>query len=132
DPFWNPYGHLDNIHFHTMLGYIGFDSSSPQINTNVTVDGSLGTYLVTHTLAAHGKSGFPFVFGRCNARGTWMPLAGSVPVIVWTGSEANVINFTLAVNATHVAIVETRSFDSANAFSSFVVPVQVYFSKEVA
>lgn len=131
-PFSNPYGNLDKLHFHTMFDYIAFDSATPLISTNVSIDGSLGVYSRFHTLGAHGKSGFPFVFGRCNARGVWMPLAGSVPVAVWTGNEANVINLTLAVSSSHVGVAETRSFNGAGTFDSFNVPVQVFVSREVA
>lgn len=130
--FVNPYSYLNDIHFHTMFDYIAFDSATPLISTNVTIDGSAGEYSLFHTLGTHGKSGFPFVFGRCFARGAWMPLAGSVPVAVWTGTEANVINLTLAVSASHIGVAETRSFNGAGTFDSFNVPVQVFVSREVA
>jgi hypothetical protein len=132
-PFSAPLSHLSRVKFHTDFDYLSFNSGTPTISTTVTVNGSLGHYQYTHDIGAHGAAGTPFAFGRVFVSGAWQPLTGTVPVVQFiSAGESNLICFNLAVSASQVYIIETRSFNSSGAFSSAALSVQVYVSRQVA
>lgn len=134
-PFNDPRANLSRLHFHSDLDYIAFTQGTPAISSSITLDGSQGFYYraTPHNLGGHGKAGIPFVYGRIYARGAWIPLCGTVPVYEWSSASAhNLVCVTLAVDGTNVYLAETRSFDGAGAFATFMANVEIFISEVFA
>lgn len=133
NPLTAPRSNLSRLHFHSDFDYVGFgvESSVPTISTTVSISNASGFYYKnpSHNLGAHGKSGIPFVYGRIFARGVWMPLCGSIPVVVFaSNTQHNLINVSLAVDDTYVYLAEQRSFNGT-IFTSITPNVEVWVSE---
>ena len=133
-PMANPASYLGRTKFHTSFAYLPFVPAkrftgsvtvvSPQANT------TYASFQVVHTLAAHGMSGIPFVYGFATVGGVIRPLCGTIPVWMSSTGTGSVIHFTLGVNSTHVFISEGRSI-YAGAGSNFSVALDIYVSDKL-
>jgi hypothetical protein len=131
-PFDNPRAYLSRVHAHSDFDYIQFSSKTPTIDTSIFIPPVNNNMERTIFLGNHGKSGIPFVFGRVNVQGTWIPLNGSTPVF-WLPQYGDTINFNLAVSNTGILIHETRSYPdySSSLPSGRTVRVQVWVSDNI-
>lgn len=134
-PFTNPRANLSRVHFHTDFDYLAFSSAAPTLVSSIEIpalDNSLSRLIV---VGAHGKSGVPFVFGQVLLSGAWVPLLGTVPVhrstaLIGGLSPSNVVNWTLAVSDTHIAIAESRSYPNFAALPK-TLPVRFWVSDNI-
>lgn len=122
-PFDSPRSHMSRVHGHSDFDYLAFASGTPTFAGTIDMPTSVPSLTRTIVIGAHGKSGIPFVFAQCRQYATapiiWVPLVGTVPVKIGVGTVGGLptnlfIAWTLALSATEVAIVETRTLSDWN------------------
>lgn len=129
EPLATPLSYVSRLHFHSDLDY-------PAIIQTVTGTVTLGAMSantqqqVTHTLFSHGRAGTPYVEGRIEISGTWIPLAGSVPVDQQSGVNAGSFARFLALgaNGSTVTLEEYSISHMSTAYSAVSFDYIVYLT----
>lgn len=123
-PLYNPTANLARVKLHSSLDY-------PKIINVVTGSITLPAVtndtrrLVTHTLFAHGQSGFPWVFGKVSLGGVWVSLAGTA--IVQADSDNHFPRMlAIGADATNVLAHENGMCGHFNTMASLTLSYQVY------
>lgn len=128
-PFSDPYTYISRVKHHSAFKYLGFDPAQT-ISTTVSTPATVSSRAYSVTLGAHGQSGIPYVFGVVQVNSVWVPLKGSIPVNMLTGSTTNGNTqwWSLTVDETNVYIDELRSKPTMTALSLSVI---VYVSDRI-
>lgn len=120
NPLTDPLNNVSRLHFHSDLEYpavIATYSGTVTLSA-LSADSSQD---VTHTIAAHGRAGIPYVEGRILVDGIWVPLAGSVPVASQSGNP-NAPSFArflhLGANASNIILSEYSISNRSVAYGS--------------
>lgn len=140
-PLTAPLSNLPLLKFHSDLAY-------PRVIQEVTTTvnfparSNFQDVDATYTLFAHGKAGFPFVFGKVSVGGTPVNFVGTIPI-----QQGHVTGFltsagyygrfiSLGADATNVYVYEYCVAAYTNnvayeAYDAISVPVTVYVTDEL-
>jgi len=146
-PLSDPLGNLSRVRFHSDLEYVAVIST---VSGTLNLPGrppSTEFHQEAHTLFAHGRPGFPLVFGRITGlreSGAIIPipgspvLSGSVPVqfndygfgrFVILGADAtNVVLHETTATGWSLSDVDLVGFNAANNFLPISISYEIYIT----
>lgn len=106
EPLSAPLSNIARLHFHSDLEY----PATIQVYTgtvNLPAMSANQTRTASYGVASHGQPGIPYVEGRINIGGTWVPLAGHIPVVQQVAGGSNQEGFArwLALGADGSSII---------------------------
>jgi hypothetical protein len=132
-PFSSPLSYISRLHFHSDLEYPAVIATYSGTVTLPSVSANTD-YVATYNIAAHGRGGVPYVEGRLQVGGVWVPFAGSIPVVQPTGTagESSFARFLhLGADSTNIVIQEYSTACNVSAYGSVGFNYVIYLTNKL-